>query len=87
MLAIKIIDPAIRTIEGISPKNNKPYCMRSQKVLVKLGEEVRFIDITLRDKQDAYPVGNYQLDAEKILSFGKYGLEVDDRNIVLVRTQ
>lgn len=75
MISCKVASNEVRVLEGVSKGSGKPYKLRFQTVLVKLGEEVRNIDLNIGENPP-YAPGLYQVNPLDILTFGRFGLEV-----------
>lgn len=77
---ITIKDPQVKTKSGTS-KAGRPYSIREQYGLIRIGEEVRNIPISLDESQPAYEPGNYKVDMP--LNVGRYGDLLVPRRLVL----
>jgi hypothetical protein len=74
LIKVKVIDTTLTTREGLS-KNNKPYKMNSQSIIVEFDGEVRKVELTLPDNVSAYAPGNYTIDPIELIAIGRYGFE------------
>lgn len=75
LIKVKVLSTEIEKREGVSPKTNKPYTIRSQDVICEFDGEVRKVPINLAENVGAYQVGNYTIDPYELIQIGRYGFE------------
>jgi hypothetical protein len=76
MLKIKILDSQLETRRG--EKNGRAWSITSQpNCLLEIDGEVRKFPVNIDDGKPAFQPGYYTFDAEKLLTVGRFGLEVD----------
>jgi len=75
MLKVKVNSVEVSVRSGVARVSGKPYTMRNQEeCIVELPDgEVRRFSIMLNEKQEAWAVGNYLLDAGTLLTVNQYG--------------
>ncbi|CAK0748241.1 hypothetical protein CCP3SC1AL1_1590014 [Gammaproteobacteria bacterium] len=77
MLKMKIHDTVTESRHG--EKNGKAWNMVNQiNCFIEMKDgEVRRFPILLEANQSPYSAGSYEFDGEKLLTVGRFGLEVD----------
>lgn len=76
MLKIKIVDLFVNIRSG--EKDGRKWTIRSQEnCFLEINGEIRKFPVNLQDDQKPYEAGYYTFDAEKLLTVGRFGLEVD----------
>jgi len=74
MLKIKVTDTFVENRSGTAKGSGKPYSFNQQiNIFVELNGEVRRFPQIIEQGKQPYPVGNYQLDAEKYLRVNDFG--------------
>jgi hypothetical protein len=76
MLKLRVVDTYLETRRG--EKNGRPWSITSQpNCFLEIDGEVRKFPVNIEDGKPAYNPGMYTFDGEKLLTVGRYGLEVD----------
>lgn len=76
MLKLKVVDTYLETRRG--EKNGRAWSITSQpNCFLEIDGEVRKFPVNIEDGKQAFAPGYYTFDAEKLLTVGRYGLEVD----------
>jgi hypothetical protein len=77
VLKVKVLDTEISHREGVATKSGKPYSIDSQEnIYIELNNEVRRLPINLPKGASAYAPGNYTIDLTKLVTVGRFGLEM-----------
>jgi hypothetical protein len=73
MLKVSVKSDVVTTRDGVSKKGT-PYQIRSQNdSYVQIGMEIRKFEISLDQGQSPYPVGDYLLDVDSMVTVGRFG--------------
>lgn len=72
-MKITIETNIVKTRDGVASRTGKPYSMRTQAAFLRGDRVAGEIELLLANDQQAYQLGDYEIDLERSVTIGNFG--------------